>query len=52
LENNAGEFLRPSPLSAAKTLGAIELDFNLAGISPNPSVEGAYPIVTLIWVLA
>ena len=52
LQNNAGEFLRPSLISAAKTLKAIELDFNLAGSIPNPSVEGAYPVVTLIWVLA
>ena len=52
LQNKAGEFVRPSLISAAKTLKAIELDFNLAGSSPNPSLEGAYPIVTLIWVLA
>tara|TARA_B100001063_G_scaffold163667_1_gene152731 strand:+ start:1450 stop:2430 length:981 start_codon:yes stop_codon:yes gene_type:complete len=52
LQNNAGEFLRPSVISGAKTLKGLELDFNLAGSSPNPSAEGAYPIVTLIWVLA
>ena len=52
LQNKAGEFQRPNLISAAKALKAIELDFNLAGSSPNPSVEGAYPIVTLIWVLA
>ena len=52
LENNVGEFLRPSLSSAAKTLKAIELDFNLAGSSHNLSVKGAYPIVSLIWVLA
>jgi len=52
LQNKAGEFQRPNLISAAKALKAIELDFNLAGSSPNPSLEGAYPIVTLIWVLA
>ena len=52
LQNNAGEFLRPSVISGAKTLKGLELDFNLAGSNPNPAAEGAYPIVTLIWVLA
>ena len=52
LQNKAGKFLRPSVISGAKTLKDIELDFNLSGSNPNPSAEGAYPIVTLIWVLA
>ena len=52
LQNKAGEFVRPSVISGARTLRDIELDFNLAGSNPNPSAEGAYPIVTLIWVLA
>ena len=30
----------------------MQLDSNLAGIDHNPSAKGAYPIVTLIWVLA
>ena len=28
------------------------MDQNLAGIDPNPSTKGAYPIATLTWILA
>ena len=52
LQNDNGEFLRPNPISGAKALQGIDLDFNLAGSNPNPSTQGAYPIVTLIWVKA
>ena len=52
LENSAGEFLRPSVMSGANALKGITLDSNLAGSHHNPSAQGAYPIVTLIWVLA
>ena len=52
LQNSSGEFLRPSVISAAKALEGIKLDSNLAGANHNPSAEGSYPIVTLIWVLA
>ena len=33
-------------------MNGIKLDANLAGVNPNPSAEGAYPIATLTWVLA
>ena len=52
LQNSSGEFLRPSLIAAAKALEGITLDSNLAGGNHNPAAEGAYPIVTLIWVLA
>ena len=52
LENGSGEFIQPDAISAAASLRGMQLDSNLAAIDHNPSVEGAYPIVTLIWVLA
>ena len=52
LENGSGEFIQPGVISVAAALEGMRLDSNLAGIDPNPSAEGAYPIVTLIWVLA
>ncbi len=52
LQNSSGEFLQPSLMAAAKALKGINLDSNLAGSNHNPSAQGAYPLVTLIWVLA
>ncbi|WP_269623179.1 phosphate ABC transporter substrate-binding protein PstS [Prochlorococcus marinus] len=52
LQNLSGEFLKPDANSGAKALNGIELDQNLAGQNPNPSVRGAYPIATLTWILA
>ena len=52
LENSAGEFLRPSVMTGANALKGINLDSNLAGSNHNPSAQGSYSIVTLIWVLA
>ncbi len=52
LKNLAGEYLKPSSESGAKALNSISLDENLAGINPNPTAKGAYPIATLTWILA
>ena len=52
LENQRGEFIRPTAVSAARALDGINLDSNLAGEMSNPSTQGAYPISTLIWMLA
>mgnify|MGYP001311244853 CR=1 FL=1 len=52
LQNLSGEFLKPSSESGAIALNGIVLDNNLAGINPNPKAKGAYPIVTLTWILA
>ena len=52
LQNSSGEFIRPDVISGAKALKDIKLDSNLAGINHNPPGEDAYPIVTLIRVLA
>ena len=52
LQNLSGEFLKPSTKSGATALNGIRLDQNLAGINPNPTARGAYPIATLTWILA
>ena len=52
LQNKSGEFVKPSVEGGAITLNAIVLDENLAGVNPNPTAKGAYPIATLTWILA
>ena len=52
LQNKSGEFVKPSVEAGAITLNAIVLDENLAGVNPNPTAKGAYPIATLTWILA
>ena len=52
LQNLSGEFLKPSVEAGAKALNGITLDENLAGVNPNPTAKGAYPIATLTWILA
>ena len=39
-------------MAGAIALNGITLDKNLAGNYPNPIAKGAYPIATLIWILA
>ena len=41
----------PNATSGAKALAGIKLDKNLAGVDPNPSASGAYPIATLTYIL-
>ena len=52
LQNLSGEYIKPSDESGAITLNGIPLDKNLAGVNPNPTEKGAYPIATLTWALA
>jgi len=52
LQNKNGEFVKPSVEAGALALNGIELDENLAGVNPNPTAKGAYPIATLTWILA
>ena len=52
LQNKSGEFLKPSVEAGALALNGITLDENLAGVNPNPTAKGAYPIATLTWILA
>ena len=51
VQNKAGEFVLPNATSGAKALAGIKLDKNLAGVDPNPSASGAYPIATLTYIL-
>ncbi len=52
LQNKSGEFVKPSVEAGVLALNGIELDENLAGVNPNPTAKGAYPIATLTWILA
>ncbi len=52
LQNLSGQFLKPSSESGSIAINGIKLDENLAGINPNPTARGAYPIATLTWILA
>jgi len=52
LQNLSGEFVTPNTESGSLALNGINLDENLAGKNPNPTVKGAYPIATLTWILA
>ena len=51
IQNKAGQFVLPNATSGAKALAGIKLDKNLAGVDPNPSASGAYPIATLTYIL-
>ena len=51
VQNKAGQFVLPNATSGAKALAGIKLDKNLAGVDPNPSASGAYPIATLTYIL-
>ncbi|NJK61604.1 MAG: phosphate ABC transporter substrate-binding protein PstS [Synechococcaceae cyanobacterium SM2_3_1] len=52
LENQAGNFIPPTPEAAATTLSEIELPENLRAFQPDPVGAEAYPIVTYTWILA
>ncbi len=52
LENQAGNFITPSPASSALTLSEVELPENLRAFIADPEGENAYPIVTYTWILA
>jgi phosphate transport system substrate-binding protein len=51
LKNKAGEFIKPTPASAAKALAGVTMpdDFSLS--VPDPEAKDAYPIVSLTWLL-
>ncbi len=52
IQNASGEFIVPSARSASVGLAGIVLDEQLRGYDPNPAGTGAYPIVSLTWILA
>ncbi len=51
LENKSGQFVTPSPESAARALEGQTIPQNFALEIPDPSREQAYPIVGLTWLL-
>jgi len=52
LENQSGNFIKPSTESAAAALAAVELPENLRVFLPDPEGDNSYPIVTYTWILA
>jgi phosphate transport system substrate-binding protein len=52
LENKAGNYVAPSPESAAQTLAAVQLPANLVAFITDPEGKGSYPIVTYTWIMA
>jgi phosphate transport system substrate-binding protein len=52
LENKAGNFIKPSSESAAKTLESVTLPADLRAFITDPEGADSYPIVTYTWILA
>lgn len=53
LENQSGNFIAPTPESAARTLEAVELPTDdLIAFITDPAGDQSYPIVTYTWLLA
>ncbi|MFM6192379.1 phosphate ABC transporter substrate-binding protein PstS [Planktothrix sp.] len=52
LQNKAGNFVKPTDASAAKTLEAVELPEDLRAFITNPDGADSYPIVTYSWIMA
>ncbi len=52
LQNQAGNFIEPTPEAAAKTLAAVELPENLVAFITDPEGAESYPIVTYTWLMA
>jgi phosphate transport system substrate-binding protein len=51
IQNRAGEFIVPSPESAAKAIEGVTVPADFALLVPNPEGKDAYPIVGLTWLL-
>jgi phosphate transport system substrate-binding protein len=51
LQNKAGDMVEPTPEAAAKALAGVEPDKNFAVKVPDPEQAGAYPIVSLTYLL-
>lgn len=51
LENQAGNFIKPSAEAASATLDAVTLPENLRAFITDPEGEQSYPIVTYTWLL-
>ena len=51
LENKAGKYIKPSLESGQAALAGVDLPPDLRAWLPDPSGEGAYPIVTYTWMV-
>ncbi|MGF1518796.1 MAG: phosphate ABC transporter substrate-binding protein PstS [Nodosilinea sp.] len=51
VENNAGNFMQPTPENAANALLDEEVPEDFALLVPDPTGEDSYPIVGLVWVM-
>jgi phosphate transport system substrate-binding protein len=51
LENRAGQFVAPGPLSSSSALADVDLPENMRLYVADPVGREAYPIVTLTWIL-
>ncbi len=51
LQNKAGDFVSPTPETAAKALSGVTIPEDFAVSIPDPEAKGAYPIVSLSWFL-
>jgi len=52
LQNQAGNYVAPTPESAARTLETVELPSNLVAFINDPQGKESYPIVTYTWIMA
>jgi len=51
VENQAGNFMEPTPENASNALLGEEVPDDFALLVPDPAGEDAYPIVGLVWVM-
>jgi phosphate transport system substrate-binding protein len=51
IQNKAGNFIKPSPESAAKAFVGVTVPEDFALVIPDPETADAYPIVGLTWLL-
>jgi phosphate transport system substrate-binding protein len=51
IQNKAGEFITPSPESAAKSFAGVPIPQDFALTLPDPEAKDGYPIVGLTWLL-
>jgi phosphate transport system substrate-binding protein len=51
VQNKAGEFVIPSPESASQAMVGVTVPDDFAVSIPDPEAKGAYPIVSLTWLL-
>lgn len=52
IENQAGQFVAPSPTTGANALAEVAMPDNLKVFVEDPTGTDAYPIVTYSWILA